>query len=75
MIGRCLGIEAALTARARAPCPHHARDPKKNGAHTERRFRNHENQIYFSTVAMALATTSRLRVFNAATQIRPVLTA
>ena len=30
---------------------------------------------YFRTAATALATTSRLRVFSAATQIRPVPTA
>jgi hypothetical protein len=30
---------------------------------------------YFKTCAIALATTSRLRVLSAATQMRPVLTA
>ncbi|KGD08842.1 hypothetical protein X976_5550 [Burkholderia pseudomallei MSHR7500] len=31
--------------------------------------------FYFNTAAIAFATTSRLRVLSAATQIRPVLTA
>lgn len=58
---------------------------KKNGAHAIHAGRhffvrppqrpNVREQPYFSTAATAVATASRLRVFSAATQMRPVLTA